>query len=346
MNKSFLEYLDAKGKLKEKPHVAVLADKLEVEPSALTPAAKNKKVKGKHDQVKEYFDDKGKIVEKPATEIVPDYKGPNPYAPPKSTGMSEPKPYRNGKNQSAEPSEAGLGDKGDNKLIYKPDISKGTSNDVPGGKAVKTQTEQFLNKTKSMTTQEFVEFMRTKVNPAVNEGVRNIISLVESDVNSLDKLVSELKRAGKLPQLVNAILTHKESFHAIAGAIREDAGQVRSLWTAISEIVGPPVGMDDVDMGDEGEEEDPMNPKKKHPGEEEDEFADDSEEMEDDGMDFGHGDEEEGEGEESEEEPDMGMEDEMGDEEMGGEEGGPPPEGMDGPPPPHHKNPFLPKKFM
>lgn len=338
--KKFLEYLDAKGKLKEKPHVAVMADKLEVEPTA-----KNKKVKGKHDQVKEYFDDKGKIVEKPATEIVPDYKGPNPYAPPKSTGMSQPKPYRNGANQSAEPSEPGLGDKGDKKLVYEPDISKGTSNDVPGGKTVKTQTEQFLNATKGMNPQEFIEYMRSKVNPAVNEQVRNIISLTESDVNTVDKLVSELKRAGKLSNLVNSILTHKEAYGAIADGIKENASAVRNLWTAINEIVGPPVGMDDVDMGDE-DEEDPMNPKKKPEDGSDEEFPDDSEEMEDDGMDFGHGDEEMGDEEEGGEEPDEDLEGQIGDE-MGGEgegdEGAPP---MDGPPPPHHKNPFLPKKFM
>jgi len=177
---SFLEYLNDKGNLIEKPDVETVPDyhgpddktppgsKVPYKtPVANKPAAKPEagglselgdgKLKYEPDTklnyetkpdaiknkiVKEYIDEKGKILEKGREDLKGEYKGKVPTAP-EEGGY----PYVASQIKTGE---RGLGELGQKELEYNPDTKN--------AKKV-TRTESFLNKTKGMSISEFTSYM-------------------------------------------------------------------------------------------------------------------------------------------------------------------------------------------
>lgn len=300
----FSEYMNAKGKTVEQPVVAQLADKLEVEPKPISKAqALNKKVVGKkHAQVKEFVDEKGKLVEKPPVELVPGYKGTVAAAPEKVKGMDgAPKPYKNGKDGTVPSIGKGLADEGPKDLVYTPNTKMGTSPNIPGG----TEVKSFLDETKHMTTEEFARHMKSKTGFEAIKSIKDLVKLAETNKNLYFNLAYEVKRNGKLADLLEALLGIPETYPTIAKLVKEDTteGRVKYLYNAINEAVAPPVGMDDTDDGEEHHDE----------------------EGDDDEMDVQHPDDapegEEGTDDEmsDEDHPDDMGDDDMGDDDMGDE---------------------------
>jgi hypothetical protein len=300
----FAEYLNAKGKTVEQPVVDAKADRLEKEPKATSSAqAKTKKIMKKHDQVKEFVDAKGKLIEKPATEIVADYKGPVANAP------KDGKPYKNNGGMVAQPKEKGFADEGPKDLIYNPETEPGDSKNLPGGKNIKN----FFDETKHMTMKEFTQHMKGKIGFDAIKSVKDLVKLSESNEHLFFNLIFEVKRNGKLENLLEALLSIPETYKVIAKLVKEDLteSRVKFLYNAINEAVAPPVGMDDVDDGEESdsdhsEDDDDMNmPHDDSEGEEggdDDEMNHDSDENDD--MD--HEDDMGKDGEEMDHEDDMG----------------------------------------
>ena len=176
---SFLEYLNDKGNVVEKPEIEVVPDYNGPEenspPNSKVPyktPATNKvpqaekeglanlgdgrlkyepnttykqEVVGK-DVMKENMNEKGKVVEKARTAVVADYVGPKVKAPKNG------KPYSaaDEKKPSKKELEAGLAKLGANELEYKPDTKN---------PAKVTKTENFINKTKGMSLSEFTKYM-------------------------------------------------------------------------------------------------------------------------------------------------------------------------------------------
>ena len=247
----FSEYMNAKGKTVEQPIVTTVADKLEVEPKPTSKAqAKTKKVGKKHDQVKEFVDDKGNVVEKPPVELVPGYNGNIPDAPEKIKGMdTSPKPYKNGKDGTVPNIGKGLADEGPQDLVYTPNAKKGNSPNIPGG----TEVKSFLDETRDMSTEEFARHMKGKIGFDAVKSVKDLVKLSESNKNLFFNLAYEVKRNGKLSDLLEALLGIPETYSTIAQLIKEDIseGRVKYLYNAINEAVAPPVGMDDTDDGEE-----------------------------------------------------------------------------------------------
>jgi hypothetical protein len=327
-NMKFSEYLNSKGKTVEQPVVAAMADKLETEPKPVSKAqAKTKKAGKKHDQVKEFVDANGKLVEKPATEIVADYKGAQVNAPEKG------KPYKNGKDVTVPSIGKGLADEGPKDLVYNPNLKGGNSDNIPGG----TNVKSFLDETRNMSTEEFARHMKGKIGFDAIKSVKDLVKLSETNKSLFFNLAYEVKRNGKLSDLLEALLGIPETYKTIAQLVKEDAteSRVKYLYNAINEAVAPPIGMDDIDSGEGGEGDDEDEMDLDHP---EDEEGMGDEDMGDEGDDEeGMGDEEEG-GDEDMGDEDMG-DGEMGD--MGGEDMG----GEGSPPPMPGKFPSFKQKF-
>jgi len=289
----FDEYLNAKGNI-DKPKVKVVAD-YEGPKGVEDKAAKKNCCKMK--SLKEYLDEKGKITE-PKVELVADYKGPDPVSP--EQGGSKTKPYRaTASNESAPKGECGFGDKGDKNLIYEPDVEiKGKNTAIPGGKTLAketlTKTEQFLNKTKNMSLDEFTDYMLQeccgdgatedlptvtaytagKFHPFPPEAIKYITALSGKNGGIMESLVNEMKRQKLGGALVKTLMDHPEIYDEITSLLGDpDGGSKRSQslarsmnehynkfldeQSALYESVGPPMGMgmDDEDEDDDDDEE-------------------------------------------------------------------------------------------
>ena len=160
--KKFDEYLNSKKTMQDKPKVCIDGDNLDL-PPAKAKDDPRKSTPKKPKPVKEYLGPSGKLVEKPKTSTVADYDGPNESKPPKSITSGkgwkalhaeptgEPDPYKTpvGSKPGGK-SETGFGELGDKSLIYKPDTAK--------AHPPKTQTEQFIEKTKGMSLGEFSNY--------------------------------------------------------------------------------------------------------------------------------------------------------------------------------------------
>lgn len=240
----FQEYLDAKGKLVEKPKEKEVADY--DGPICLKDPAEKKK--GKLRSIKEYLDEKGKLAAPKVTKVA-DYTGPDPKAPeaPKTKGKNwdsgtsagTPSPYRTPiSNNSKSSSEEGFADKGSKDLVYEPDTE--TSKDsgyLPGGKVVdvKSKTESFINKTKNMSMKEFTEYMveecgcagmggedsdlpmvnaysSGKFHPYPPEAIKYVVVLADKNEKIMENLVHEMKRSGGLGKIIKSLMEHPEAY--------------------------------------------------------------------------------------------------------------------------------------
>jgi len=224
----------------------------------------------------EYLDGRGKLVEKPKVDDVPDYSGPNPFAPDKGETIGtdvkankyKPAPYRApGKPvDSAKGEKGGFADSGDSKLIYNPDTT------VKDGKEIstwpKSKTESFHNKTKGMEIPEFVKYMKNncgyhpldettpsvtaynagKFYPNPHEATRYLAAISNKDNNVLENFVHEIKNRNALHKLIETLTEHNEFFDVLADMLESDSKHCRSLARSMNrsyqEAVAPPIGLD------------------------------------------------------------------------------------------------------
>ena len=337
----------------------------------------------------EYLDQKGKLIEKPKEEEIPDYHGDQDAAPQKpvtkgrkwDAEYAKPlkdaqKPYRApGKDMSMQQSLGkedgpGLVGQGDKRLVYNPSLKGGSSKNINGGKELsgwdkKTKTEQFINKTKDMSFQEFTTYMRGlteiaggaedlpmvtaytagKFHPHPPEAMQYVVSLASKNDRILEQLIYAMKKQGMLGKLLKTMMEHPETSDELTKLLGDEAdgprhcrGLARAMHkqhtdfldkqNSMYESVAPPFGEDDDEYeAPEGEGE--AGELDEKPGEGGEEGAPEGEEQPE--GEEGQPEEEEGQPEEEEEQPD----DEV------------PPEDEEGKdqPPPQEKPRKLKKKF-
>jgi hypothetical protein len=237
----------------------------------------------------EYLDDQGRLVEKPKVKVVADYDGPDPKSPPKAKGAEDNTPYRCA-NSAEKPKkgENGFADLGDKKLVYDPDTKPGTSKMTSLGKEVgedwpKTKTEAFIAQTKNMSSSEFAKYMLEscacntenlptvtsykagQFHPHPSEAIRYVAAIAAENIKFMENLVYEMKKAGNLTALLAVMLEHRDTYTALTDLFEdEEFGPTRAKFfaRALSEAVGPPMGLGHEDeeeeaeppFGDEGEE--------------------------------------------------------------------------------------------
>lgn len=247
---SFLEYLNDKGKIVEKPSVERVPDYHGPDDNTppdskvpyktpLTPKAAQKGEKGfaelgdgklvyepntdinyetKKDVMKEF------TVAKARTDAKCDYKGPFSSAP------------KGGKPYVAKPQSVGnkaLGELGDAANKYEPN----TASVKP------TRTESFLNKTRSMSLGEFTKYMLKecgcgqvsgddlpyitaystgKIQPHPPEAVKYVTVLANKNDGILENLVSTIIDMGYLGKLMKAVLEHPQAYEELTGLLGDD----------------------------------------------------------------------------------------------------------------------------
>lgn len=259
---SFLEYLNDKGQVVEKPETETVPDyhgKDEKSPPGSkvpykTPTENkapakgetgfadmgdqklnykpetNAKVSTKPDVMKEYVDEKGKVVEKAKTDAKADYKGTEVKAPKGG------KPYsaKDAKKPSKKEMEAGLGKLGDKELEYVPDTAKAK-------KVMKT--ESFINKTKGMSLADFTKYMLEecgcgqvegddlpyvtayttgKFQPHPPEAIRYISALAGKNDGVLENLVSTMVSMGYLNTLLKIIFSYPQAYEELTSLFSDD----------------------------------------------------------------------------------------------------------------------------
>lgn len=262
---SFLEYLNDKGSVVEKPETETVADyhgKEEKTPPGSkvpykTPVENKKPAKGetgfadmgdqklnykpetnikyeaKPDVMKEYVNEKGKVMEKARTDIKADYEGKKVKAP------KDGKPYISEKKVSKKELAGGLAKLGDKDLEYVPDTTK--------AKKV-TKTEGFLNKTKGMNLAEFTKYMLEecgcgqvnddtlpfitayttgKFQPHPPEVIKYITVLADKNNGILENLVNQVISMGYLNKLMKAIFEHPQAYEELTNLLGDEDGDKR-----------------------------------------------------------------------------------------------------------------------
>jgi hypothetical protein len=263
---SFMEYMNAKGKMVEKPEIETVPDYHGPDdkfPSNSkvpykTPVANKKPAAGesglselgdgklkyepmkrssnyevKKDVMKEYMDDKGKVLERGREDVKGEYKGKTPNCPPGSNS----KPYI---SSAIKPGEKGLGEVGDKELVYEPDTEKSPK--------IKTKTEGFLNKTKGMSLSEFTKYMLKecgcgqvegddlpyvtaytsgKFQPHPPEVIRYISILADKNDGILQNLVGQMISMGYLGKLLKAIFEHPQAYEELVSLFGDENGPSR-----------------------------------------------------------------------------------------------------------------------
>jgi hypothetical protein len=247
---SFLEYLNDKGKIVDKPEVERVPDyhgpddktpqnsKVPYK-TPLTPKAAQKGEKGfaelgdgklvyepntdvnyetKKDVMKEF------TVTKARTDAKCDYKGPFSSAPKGG------KPYV---AKAQKPGERPLGELGDSENKYEPD----TNNAKP------TKTESFLNKTRNMSLGQFTKYMLEecgcgqvsgedmpyitaysagKIQPHPPEAIKYVTVLANKNDGILENLVSTIINMGYLGKLMKAVLEHPQAYEELTALLGDD----------------------------------------------------------------------------------------------------------------------------
>jgi len=264
----FLEYLNSKGKLQEKPTVDPMADQLDPADDKAPPKA--------------VTSGKGWKIEAPSSKEAPKpYKAPGVPVKPKAA-------------------ESGFADKG-SIPAWNPKMDQGSSKNIPGGKEIegwkKGKTEAFIKKTKDMDIKEFTEYMietcgcgvepqqlgdedsipmvtsyaAGKFHPHPPEAIKYVVVLANKNDRVLESLIQELKRGGGMKKLVKALMDdHPETYDNFTDLLDDDeAGDQRANAMAKSmseklktftdmmgESVVPPFGFEDEDGEDSDESED------------------------------------------------------------------------------------------
>lgn len=234
---NFQEYLDGK----DKPIVSLTGDtgpepkKSEKPPKAAT-KGKNWRVEAA--QVKDNID-------------------PKPYsAPGTDPGLQN----ADGKAGFANP----LGQKGDEKLIYKPKTEDQTLKT-----ALKTKTESFIDYTKNLTANQYANHVLGNTNPKIISQIIETSEIVSKDEYLIETLVREIKRKGNFEKLVEAILHQPETYTELAINLADSTrGKeiARQIARAINEITAPPA---DIKTNKKKKEEGKGRPAKNGPNDQE-----------------------------------------------------------------------------
>ena len=257
---SFMEYMDAKGKVVDKPEVETVPDyhgpddkyppdskvpyktpvankkpaagesglselgdgKLKYDPT------KNSNYEVKKDVMKEYMDEKGKVLERGREDIKGEYKSKVPACPPGGNS----KPYV---GSAIKPGEKGLGELGDKDFVYEPDTKNSPK--------IKTKTEGFLDKTKGMSISEFTKYMLKecgcgqvegedlpyvtayttgKFQPHPPEVIRYISILANKNDGILENLVGQMISMGYLGKLLKAIFQHPQAYEELVSLLGDE----------------------------------------------------------------------------------------------------------------------------
>ena len=247
---SFLEYLNDKGKIVEKPEVERVPDyhgpddknppnsKVPYK-TPLTPKVAQKGEKGfaelgdgklvynpntdigyetKKDVMKEFN------VTKARVDLKADYKGPFSSAPKGG------KPYV---AKSEKVGDKALGELGDSANKYEPDTDT----------SKKTKTESFLNKTREMSLSEFTKYMLKecgcgqvsgddlpyvtaystgKIQPHPPEAIKYVTVLANKNDGILENLVSTIVSMGYLGKLMKAVMDHPQAYEELTSLLGDD----------------------------------------------------------------------------------------------------------------------------
>lgn len=257
---SFLEYLNDKGNVVEKPDTETVPDYNGPEESTppnskvpyKTPVANKAPAKGesglaelgdeklkydptkgskeevKKDVMKEYVDEKGKVVEKGREDVKADYKGPFKNAPEGKNAA----PYVAKDNKKK--SDKGLAELGHEECKYEPDTKTAKK---------PTKTENFLARTKGMSIGEFTKYMLEecgcgmvggedlpsvtayttgKFQPHPPEVIRYISVLADKNQGILENLVSTMISMGYLSKLLKAIFEHPQAYEELTALFSDE----------------------------------------------------------------------------------------------------------------------------
>lgn len=254
---SFLEYLNDKGKVVEKPEVEQVPDYHGPDEKAphgskvpyktpLTPKAPEKGEKGlselgddklryepdtkikcdtKKDVMKEAKEAAALAGDKARVDVKADYKGPRADAPKGG------KPYV---GKAVKVGDKPLGELGSEETKYEPDTEKA---------AKVTKTEGFLNKTKGMSLSEFTKYMLEecgcgqvsgddlpyvtaystgKIQPHPPEAIRYISALASKNNGILENLVSTMISMGYLNTLLKTIFSYPQAYEELTSLFSDD----------------------------------------------------------------------------------------------------------------------------
>lgn len=253
---SFLEYLNDKGKVVEKPDVEQVPDYHGPDDKTppdgktpyktpLTPKAPEKGEKGlselgdenlkyepdtsvKYETKKDVMKESSAAMGgKARVDIKGDYKGPRADAP------KDGKPYV---AKSVKASDKPLGELGSEETKYEPDTDTSKTHKV-------TKTESFVNKTKSMSLAEFTRYMLEecgcgqvsgddlpyvtaystgKIQPHPPEAIRYISVLANKNDGILENLVSTMISMGYLNKLLKAIFEHPQAYEELTSLFSDE----------------------------------------------------------------------------------------------------------------------------
>jgi hypothetical protein len=268
--------------------------------------------------------EKNKKPQKTKTALVADYDGPRKDAPelgkkPENAGGTaqggKVPPYKGGKD-AADPNKGKLMDGLGGKLDHSKSGEVGKPTKDLGNYPLKTQ--EWIDKTKGLSLAEFTRKIRESRLAGVQspsktyESIKETVAVCKGNRSYVKDVVLEMKRQGVFETFFAAMASHPESFNVIAKLMESD-GYARKLVMAIDEMVGPPVGDDEMDM---------PAPKMKHKHKHK--MKGKMHDMGDEDMgDEDMGDEDMGDEDMGDEEgEDLGDEDGMGGEDMGGEDMG------------------------
>ncbi len=232
------EYLNARGKLQEKPAVKLVGDYDGPDPKS--PDQSVSKGKG--------WDAKAQKGDKPS-------------------------PYRAPGTSKKQSTEKGFGDLGPKNLKYEPDTD--TSN---GRKKMSSMPkENFVNQTKDMKITEFVNHMLKECghiheenlptvtgrigefHPYPIEAIKYVAALSKNNKRMLENLLHELKKEGMLKPMLESLLINAEDYASL-GELFNDPKRCRSLSRALEAVAQPIVvsnGKEDEE--DEDEENDELS---------------------------------------------------------------------------------------
>ena len=211
--KNFKEYLDQKGKLQTSP---IIDGKADTAPTA-PPRPPKAVTKGKN--WKDYKANEAAAIE----------NGENP-APYKGTGTDPGQPKY----------EKGLVYQGDQGLVYKPK----TEDQHLKTNLNKTKTEQFIDKTKQMTPEQYANFILQSKDSASLNKITEAVDAICKNKNLIETLVRELKRKSVYPELMSSVLDQPETYKELAIVLaNENSGREvsRQIAKAVSEITAQPM---------------------------------------------------------------------------------------------------------
>lgn len=226
----FKEYLSDKGTLQQKPTISVDGDTGPVGKKSSKPGKAVVKGKNWHN------------VEAAQVNDGADGTKPEPYSAP---GTDPGQETADGKAGRANP----LGQKGDRNLIYNPKTTdqrlkmKKMHDTTPED----TKTEEFLNKTRGLSPEQYAEYILSKNNANSIKQVIETVDTIKNNEVLIETLVREIKRKGGLHYLVEAILDQPETYGEIAAKLaNESKGKnvARQLAKAINEITAEPASDD------------------------------------------------------------------------------------------------------